>query len=79
LDPGGEVQGRLVGHHLVGNFANPANGVFLTGLPLLAAEPEGGRFDYVGPPLEGSWWIDEGAFSFAVRENWQWTLMIRQP
>ena len=31
------------------------------------------------PPLEGLWWIDEGAFSFEERDNWKWTLMIRQP
>lgn len=41
-------------------------------------EPEG-YFDYVVPPLEGLWWIDEGHFSFEKRDNWQWTLMIRQP
>jgi len=41
-------------------------------------QPEG-YFDYVVPPLEGLWWIDEGAFSFEERDNWKWTLMIRQP
>ena len=40
--------------------------------------PEG-YFEYVVPPLEGLWWIDNGAFSFENRENWSWTLMIRQP
>lgn len=38
-----------------------------------------GYFEYVVPPLEGLWWIDEGGFSFEVRDNWKWTLMIRQP
>lgn len=41
-------------------------------------EPKG-FFDYVVPPLEGLWWIDEGSFSFEMRDNWKWTLMIRQP
>lgn len=40
--------------------------------------PEG-YFEYVVPPLEGLWWIDEGSFSFEKRDNWKWTLMIRQP
>lgn len=38
-----------------------------------------GYFEYVVPPLEGLWWIEEGNFSFFERENWKWTLMIRQP
>ncbi len=40
--------------------------------------PEG-YFDYLVPPLEGLWWIEDGGFSFEKRENWRWTLMIRQP
>lgn len=38
-----------------------------------------GYFEYVVPPLEGLWWIEEGGFSFEKRDNWKWTLMIRQP
>lgn len=38
-----------------------------------------GYFDYVVPPLEGLWWVDDGVFSLTVRDNWLWTLMIRQP
>lgn len=38
-----------------------------------------GYFEYVVPPLEGLWWVDEGSFSLEKRENWKWTLMIRQP
>jgi hypothetical protein len=38
-----------------------------------------GYYEYVVPPLEGLWWIDNGCFSLDQRENWQWTLMIRQP
>lgn len=38
-----------------------------------------GYFDYVVPPIEGLWWIEEETFSFEIRDNWKWTLMIRQP
>jgi hypothetical protein len=38
-----------------------------------------GYFEYVVPPLEGLWWVDDGKFSLELRENWKWTLMIRQP
>jgi hypothetical protein len=38
-----------------------------------------GYFEYVVPPLEGLWWIDGGHFSLDKRDNWKWTLMIRQP
>ncbi len=38
-----------------------------------------GFFEYVVPPLEGLWWVDGGDFSFTERENWAWTIMIRQP
>jgi hypothetical protein len=41
-------------------------------------QPEG-YFDFVVPPLEGLWWIDGGRFSLDKRENWKWTIMIRQP
>lgn len=41
-------------------------------------QPEG-YFEYAVPPLEGLWWIDGGRFSFDVRDNWKWTIMIRQP
>jgi len=42
------------------------------------SQPDG-YFEYVVPPLEGLWWIDEGEFLFEDRGNWKWTLMIRQP
>ncbi len=47
-------------------------------LPKKGIVPEG-YFDYVVPPLEGLWWIDGEEFSFHKRDNWLWTLMIRQP
>lgn len=48
-------------------------------LPKKGIVPEG-YFDYVVPPLEGLWWLEGSEeFSFAERENWRYTLMIRQP
>jgi hypothetical protein len=38
-----------------------------------------GYFEYVVPPLEGLWWVDEVGFSLDKKDNWLWTLMIRQP
>ncbi len=36
--------------------------------------------DYVVPPLEGLWWADDmDAFGEGRRDEWKWTLMIRQP
>lgn len=39
-----------------------------------------GYFDYVVPPLEGLWWLEgDKEFSFNERDNWRYSLMIRQP
>ncbi len=36
--------------------------------------------DYVVMPLEGLWWMGNGTFySPDTRENWAWTMLIRQP
>lgn len=36
--------------------------------------------DYVVPPLEGLWWAEDmDDFTAMNKENWSWTLMIRQP
>ena len=36
--------------------------------------------DYGVLPLEGQWWAPEGQeFRMDARDNWQWTMMIRQP
>lgn len=41
--------------------------------------PEG-YFEYVVPPLEGLWWFENGAsFDFTQKEQFCWTVMIRQP
>lgn len=44
-------------------------------------QPEG-YFEYVVPPLEGLWWIDEDAFdgrNITDKNKFSWTSMIRQP
>lgn len=41
-----------------------------------------GYFDYVVPPLEGLWWVDDKAFDgihITDKDKFCWTSMIRQP
>jgi hypothetical protein len=42
-------------------------------------KPPQGYFNYVVPPLEGLWWVEDNNFSLNNKSNWFWTLMIRQP
>ena len=43
-----------------------------------ALKPAG--VDFVVPPSEGLWWMDDmSQFSLAVKERWDWTLMMLQP
>lgn len=36
--------------------------------------------DYVVPPLEGLWWMDDmREFSIENKDQWKWTVMIMQP
>jgi hypothetical protein len=38
------------------------------------------RQDFVVPPLEGLWWMEDmTAFSQEAKDQWLWTLMIMQP
>lgn len=39
-----------------------------------------GLGDYTVMPLEGLWWMRDGApYSSTAREDWAWTMLIRQP
>lgn len=39
-----------------------------------------GYFEYVVPPLEGLWWMDEPSnFNFTEKDKYCWISMIRQP
>lgn len=35
--------------------------------------------DYPVMPLQGLWWVEDGFFDIAVKDNWFYTLMIMQP
>jgi len=35
--------------------------------------------DYPVMALEGLWWVEDGKFDIAVKDNWSYTLMIMQP
>lgn len=47
-------------------------------LPKKGVTPPGYQ-EYTVAPLEGLWWVAQGCFDFAKRDNWRYTLMIRQP
>ncbi|MFN8412717.1 MAG: GyrI-like domain-containing protein [Anaerolineales bacterium] len=36
-------------------------------------------YDYPVMSLEGLWWVEDGFFDIAVKDNWFYTLMIMQP
>lgn len=38
-----------------------------------------GYFDYVVPPLEGLWWLQDDDMDFSKKDKYLWTSMIRQP
>ena len=41
-------------------------------------KPEG-YFEFVVPPLEGLWWMEDSKKDFAQKDEFYWTSMIRQP
>jgi hypothetical protein len=41
--------------------------------------PPQGYFDYVVPPLEGLWWLEEDSMDFTQKHKYCFTSMIRQP
>ena len=46
----------------------------------MGGNPPEGYFEYVVPPLEGLWWLnDDSHFDFSIKEKYCWTSMIRQP
>lgn len=48
----------------------------------MGGHPPKGYFEYVVPPLEGLWWLDEDCFdgrTIKDKEAFRWTSMIRQP
>jgi hypothetical protein len=48
------------------------------GLKFMSKKEKG--IDYVVPPLEGLWWMEDMAeFSLEAKDDWDWTMMIMQP
>jgi hypothetical protein len=48
------------------------------GLKFMVKRQEG--LDYVVPPLEGLWWMEDMAeFSLETKQEWDWTMMVMQP
>lgn len=41
-------------------------------------EPSG-YFEYVVPPLEGLWWLNDNDINFTEKDKFCWTSMLRQP
>jgi hypothetical protein len=61
-------------------FAQAVEALFSLSFTIKFACKKGGRPDYAVMPLEGLWWADDpGAFVEGRKEEWKWTLMIRQP
>jgi hypothetical protein len=47
-------------------------------LKFMSKKEEG--LDYVVPPLEGLWWVDEmSEFTMKDKSEWDWTMMVMQP
>jgi len=38
-----------------------------------------GYYEYVVPPLEGLWWLNDSSMDFVKKDKFLWTSMIRQP
>ncbi len=61
-------------------FAQAVEALFALSYAIKFSCKRSNRPDYGVMPLEGLWWADDpGAFSAGRREEWKWTLMIRQP
>jgi hypothetical protein len=48
------------------------------GLKFMSKKERG--IDYVVPPLEGLWWMEDmEQFSLEAKDDWDWTMMVMQP
>jgi hypothetical protein len=53
---------------------------FTIKMGLVKGSDEDSFFDYVVPPLEGLWWLEDlSDMDFTKKDNYFWTSMIRQP
>jgi hypothetical protein len=48
-------------------------------LRFLVKQREVDPVQYPVMPLEGLWWVENGVFDIAVKDNWHYTLMVLQP
>jgi hypothetical protein len=48
-------------------------------LKFLVKQREVDPVQYPVMPLEGLWWVEDGVFDIAVKDNWHYTLMVLQP
>jgi hypothetical protein len=62
-----------------GAYARAVEALYALSYPVKFASKEAGR-DYVVCPLEGLWWSERmGSFTDRAKDEWSWTMMIRQP
>jgi len=54
-------------------------GVAYTAKFSMKADPPKGYFEFVVPPLEALWWMDQGAFDPQAKDKWQWRMLVMQP
>lgn len=60
-------------------YARAVEALYALSYPVKFASKAAGR-DYVVCPLEGLWWSDRmAAFAERAKDEWSWTMMIRQP
>jgi hypothetical protein len=48
-------------------------------LKFMLKKRKAGAIDYPVMALEGLWWVEDGIFDIALKDNWFYTLMILQP
>ncbi|MGE5378371.1 MAG: GyrI-like domain-containing protein [Bacteroidota bacterium] len=48
-------------------------------LKFMLKKRKAGAIDYPVMALEGLWWVEDGIFDIAIKDNWFYTLMILQP
>jgi len=60
-------------------YARAVEALYALSYPVKFASKQAGR-DYVVCPLEGLWWSERmESFTERAKDEWSWTMMIRQP
>lgn len=64
----------------VARYVNAVSALYATAYTIKQLRKEGGATDHTVMPLEGLWWMADGApYSPTDRTHWRWTMLIRQP